>query len=66
MRDAASHRWSLLRVSVILEAREAAFQPGETVLVGVGLAESVARDLVAERRMIAHAFLACGKAFPHG
>jgi hypothetical protein len=40
---------------VILEAREAALQLGETVLVGSGLPESVARDLVAERRLIAQA-----------
>lgn len=37
---------------VILEAREGALQLGETVLVGVGLPEDAARDLVAERRAI--------------
>ncbi|MGD9543489.1 MAG: cation:proton antiporter [Methylocystis sp.] len=55
VRDEA-HAAALLKAgatSVILEAREAALQLGETVLVGVGLPESVARDLVAERRMIA-------------
>jgi CPA2 family monovalent cation:H+ antiporter-2 len=35
---------------VIEEAREAALQLGEAVLVGAGMPEPVARDLVAERR----------------
>lgn len=35
---------------VILEAREAALQLGEAVMVGAGVPEDAARDLVAERR----------------
>ncbi|MBG0796585.1 cation:proton antiporter [Methylocystis sp. L43] len=68
VRDEA-HANALLKAgakSVILEAREAALQLGETVLVGVGLPESVARDLVAERRLITQASSASGKALPIG
>lgn len=52
--------------SVILETREAALQLAETVLIGVGMPESVARDLVAERRMIAQASPASGKSLLAG
>lgn len=47
------HASELLRAGathVILEAREAALQLGEAVLVCAGLEESAARDLVVERR----------------
>jgi hypothetical protein len=53
MRDAASPSLKPDAFSVIPEAAKAALQLGETVLDGLGLRESVARDLVAERRLIA-------------